>query len=135
MKKVYIITLILLTSCDNSGNSNMEKSNNINDKEVKEQENKESSRSQENFDKGKEISKIESNIVYGKLTLTDQKKDTYYDKTSNTKYILGQDNTFKKIINKSNRNVSPNKFMQKDAEKIDEYSHSVYRYHSKSIDK
>src|SRR5699024_8870352 len=117
MKKVYIITLILLTSCDNSGNSNMEKSNNINDKEVKE----------------KEISKIESNIVYRKLTLTDQKKDTYYDKTSNTKYILGQDNTFKKIINKSNRNVSPNKFMQKDAEKIDEYSHSVYRYHSKSI--
>src|SRR5699024_2224918 len=92
MKKVYIITLILLTSCDKSGNSNMEKRNNNNDKKVKEQENKESSRSQENFDKGKEISKIESNIVYGKLTLTDQKKDTYYDKTSNTKYILGQDN-------------------------------------------
>src|SRR5699024_12229318 len=114
MKKVYIITLILLTSCDNSGNSNMEKSNNINDKEVKEQENKESSRSQENFDKGKEISKIESNIVYGKLTLTDQKKDTDNDRRSNTKYILGRDNRFKKIINKTNRSVSQNNFIKKD---------------------
>lgn len=142
MKKVYLITLItlvLLASCGNSENNNTKEPDNPKDKEskeVKSQENKDTTKSTENSDEENEASKIQDNVVHGKLTLTDQKEQgAYYDKTSNTKYILDDNNTIKKIVNKSNQDVPPDKFMQKDAKKVDEYSSGVYLYYSESIDK
>lgn len=142
MKKIYLVPLIMLAvlaSCGNLKNNNVEEaknSENKESKEVKEQENKETTKTKENSDEENEASKIQDNVVHGKLTLTDQKEQgAYYDKTSNTKYILGENNTIKKIVNKSNQDVPPDKFMQKDAEKVNEYSSSVCLYYSESIDK
>ncbi|NWN85653.1 MAG: hypothetical protein HLX47_06975 [Staphylococcus sp.] len=56
-------------------------------------------------------------------------------KKTQTKYILEEDRTIKKIINKSNNILSPKAFMQTDAKKVEQYSDGVYKYYSKSIDK
>lgn len=142
MKKMYLTTLmmlLLLVSCGTSENNNVKDSNNQNNQEneeVKEKVSKEGLELKKYSDKEQKISKIQDNVVHGKLTLTDQKKQgAYYDEKNQTKYILGENSTIKKIINKSNGDVSPSEFMQKDAKKVDEYSGGVYRYYSESIGK
>ncbi|MFQ3854428.1 hypothetical protein [Staphylococcus parequorum] len=139
MKKIYLTTLmmlLLLASCGTSENNNVNESNNQENKKVKEKVSEEGVEPKKHSDKEQKISKIQDNVVHGKLTLTDQKNQgAYYDEKNQTKYILGENSTIKKIINKSNGDVSPSEFMQKDAKKVDEYSGGVYRYYSESIGK
>ena len=139
MKKIYLTTLmmlLLLASCGTSENNNVNESNNQENKKVKEKVSEEGVEPKKHSDKEQKISKIQDNVVHGKLTLTDQKNQgAYYDEKNQTKYILGENSTIKKIINKSNGDVSPSEFMQKDAKKVDEYSVGVYRYYSESIGK
>lgn len=139
MKKIYLTTLmmlLLLASCGTSENNNVNESNNQENKKVKEKVSEEGVEPKKHSDKEQKISKIQHNVVHGKLTLTDQKNQgAYYDEKNQTKYILGENSTIKKIINKSNGDVSPSEFMQKDAKKVDEYSGGVYRYYSESIGK
>ena len=72
--------------------------------------------------------KQQENVVYGDLTLSDHKEQgAYYDEETQTKYILGESNTIIKVINKSNDDVSPEEFMQKDAKKVDDFSVVVYK--------
>ncbi|WP_422404161.1 hypothetical protein [Mammaliicoccus sp. JADD-157] len=133
MKKLYFTTLIallLLASCSTSeSNDKSEQENQDSNKEEK--VSKTDSKSEE-----KEEPKQQENVVYGDLTLSDYKEQgAYYDEETQTKYILGESNTIIKVINKSNDDVSPKEFMQKDAKKVDELSDGVYKYYSKSTDK
>lgn len=133
MKKLYFTTLIallLLASCSTSeSNDKSEQENQDSNKEEK--VSKTDSKSEE-----KEEPKQQENVVYGDLTLSDHKEQgAYYDEETQTKYILGESNTIIKVINKSNDDVSPKEFMQKDAKKVDELSDGVYKYYSKSTDK
>lgn len=105
MKKMYLTTLmmlLLLVSCGTSENNNVKDSNNQNNQEneeVKEKVSKEGLELKKYSDKEQKISKIQDNVVHGKLTLTDQKKQgAYYDEKNQTKYILGENSTIKKSL-------------------------------------
>lgn len=137
MKKLYFTTLIallLLASCSTSeSNDKSEQENQGSNKEEK--VSKTDSKSEEKSEE-KEEPKQQENVVYGDLTLSDHKEQgAYYDEATQTKYILGEGNTIIKVINKSNDDVSPEEFMQKDAKKVDVFSDGVYKYYSKSTDK
>lgn len=137
MKKLYFTTLIallLLASCGTSENNDKNEQENQGAKKegkVSKTDSKTEDKSEE-----KEETKQQENVVYGALTLSNHKEQgAYYDEETQTKYILGEGNTIIKVINKSNDDVSPEEFMQKDAKKIDELSDGVYKYYSKSTDK
>ncbi|MBF0795472.1 hypothetical protein [Mammaliicoccus lentus] len=125
---------MLLASCSTSeSNDKSEQENQDSNKEEK--VSKTDSKSEEKSEE-KEEPKQQENVVYGDLTLSDHKEQgAYYDEATQTKYILGEGNTIIKVINKSNDDVSPVEFMQKDAKKVDEFSDGVYKYYSKSTDK
>lgn len=145
MKKLYFTTLIallLLASCGTSENNDKNEQENQGAKKeekVSKTDSKSEEKSEEKSEKKseeKEETKQQDNVVYGALTLSDHKeKGAYYDEETQTKYILGEGNTIIKIINKSNDDVSPEEFMQKDAQKVEELSDGVYKYYSKSTDK
>ena len=137
MKKLYFTTLIallLLASCSTSeSNDKSEQENQDSNKEEK--VSKTDSKTEEKSEE-KEEPKQQENVVYGDLTLSDRKEQgAYYDEATQTKYILGEGNIIIKVINKSNDDVSPEEFMQKDAKKVDEFSDGVYKSYSKSTDK
>ncbi|WP_301420352.1 hypothetical protein [Mammaliicoccus lentus] len=141
MKKLYFTTLIallLLASCGTSENNDKNEQGNQGAKKegkVSKTDSKTEDKSEEKSEE-KEEPKQQENVVYGYLTLSDHKEQgAYYDEETQTKYILGEGNTIIKVINKSNDDVSPEEFMQKDAKKIDELSDGVYKYYSKSTDK
>ncbi|WP_301419793.1 hypothetical protein [Mammaliicoccus lentus] len=60
---------------------------------------------------------------------------TYFDKKTRTKYILDKNKNIIKVIDKSNNDFSPEKYMQDDTQKEEEFSNGVYKYYSKSIHK
>ncbi|RIO42757.1 hypothetical protein, partial [Staphylococcus nepalensis] len=132
MRQTYppiLLILLLLASCGNQENEQKE-----HDQHSEKQEEKvgESDTKIENLPDKTESSKIQNNVVYGNFTLNSrQNQDTYDDKKTQTKYILEEDRTIKKIINKSNNILSPKAFMQTDAKKVEQYSDGVYKYYSK----
>ncbi|WP_210617452.1 hypothetical protein [Mammaliicoccus lentus] len=137
MKKLYFTTLIallLLASCGTSENNDKNEQENQGAK--KEEKVSKTDSKTEDKSEEKEETKQQDNVLYGALTLSNHKEQgAYYDEETQTKYILGEGNTIIKVINKSNDDVSPEEFMQKDAKKIDELSDGVYKYYSKSTDK
>ncbi|GGB82578.1 hypothetical protein [Staphylococcus nepalensis] len=136
MRQTYLpilLILLLLASCGNQENEQKEHNQHS---EKQEEKVGDSDTKIENLPDKTESSKIQNNVVYGNFTLNSrQNQDTYDDKKTQTKYILEEDRTIKKIINKSNNILSPKAFMQTDAKKVEQYSDGVYKYYSKSIDK
>ena len=112
MRQTYppiLLILLLLASCGNQENEQKE-----HDQHSEKQEEKvgDSDTKIENLPDKTESSKIQNNVVYGNFTLNSrQNQDTYDDKKTQTKYILEEDRTIKKIINKSNNILSPKAFM------------------------
>lgn len=152
MKKIYLglfVLVFMLSACsvsigDTEGESKKSEKNtteaqkeeNKQEKEEKTKDKKEDTQSSSKETKEKGSSEYKDNSVYGQLTLTDHEVEgAYFDKNTRTKYILDENKNIIKIIDKSNNDSSPEKYMQDDAQKEEEFSNGVYKYYSKSIDK
>ncbi|KRG09901.1 MULTISPECIES: hypothetical protein [Staphylococcus] len=122
MKKFLGISILLaisfiIVACGASGN---EKSNKNESTNTEKQTSKEA----------------QVNTLYGELTITSEKVNgSFYDSENRTKYIIDSEGNIKKIIDKSNKEQSPKKFMQNDAQKTKNISENVNKYHSKSLNK